>query len=317
MKLRLIIASASTLLFSISTNAQDTQEAIVEEACNCIAKVDLSLERTKRYKEVKTCISSAILMEQMMNTLGTSLAQAVDSLDQGSSSSDKDSTAVDYTDNVIVLDKDYEVIEEDLLRNCDAMQAVMTTDEVTSSVSVSDKKKAKKFYDEGLVFFKKEAYEMAIGKFEKALKKDSQFAFAWDMLGYSYRKLEKYEKAIECYNASIKVDPKGRMPLTNKPIAYALMGDNKNAIKGYEHFISVFPDDAEGYYGVGRIYHLEGDYEKALDNTMKAFLMYQEIKSPYARDAEYNLSLFYNELKEKDALDVFHKMAKKHNITID
>jgi hypothetical protein len=65
------------------------------------------------------------------------------------------------------------------------------------------------------------------------------------------------------------------------------------------------------------MYHNKGDYENALDNTMKAYVLYNEISSPYARDAESNLELFYRELKEKGQLDLFKKIAKKHNITFE
>ena len=36
----------------------------------------------------------------------------------------------------------------------------------------------------------------------------------------------------------------------------------EKAIEAYKEFIKVFPEDPEGYYGIGRIYHLQGNYEK-------------------------------------------------------
>ncbi len=316
--MRILLLVLNIFFLFPSLRAQDTEITdAADEACICISKIDVSTERQKKYAEVKECISSTILMQQMNNSLMGMMEKTKDTLEKIEDLSKVDSMTIEDDNYVIVADKNYEEIEEYLLRNCESMKSVMTTDEVISKTSISDKKKAKKLYDEGLIFFKKESYDMAISKFQKAVKKDRQFAFAWDMLGYSYRKQEKYKKAILCYDKSIAADPKGRMPLMNKPIAYALMGDHENAIKGYEHFIEVFPDDPEGYYGIGRIYHLQGDYENALDTTMKAYLMYNAIKSPYARDAEHNLSLFYKELKAKDQLDLFNKMAEKHNIKIN
>ncbi|MBL4663695.1 MAG: tetratricopeptide repeat protein, partial [Flavobacteriaceae bacterium] len=148
------------------------------------------------------------------------------------------------------------------------------------------------------------------------LKKDRNFAYAYDMVGISYRRMNDYKKALKYYNKSLKLDPKGRMPLLNKPIAYALMEDYQSSIEGYLEFIDVFPDDPEGFYGIGRIYHVLGDYENALDNMMKSYVLYNEIESPYARDAEANLSLFYKELKEKNQLDLFTRLAKKYKIEI-
>ena len=192
----------------------------------------------------------------------------------------------------------------------------MTTENRQSEVSVSDKKSALKLYDEGMDVYRAKDYEGAIAKFKKAIKKDRNFAYAYDMVGISYRRLDDYKNALKYYNKSIKLDPGGRMPLMNIPIAYALMNDYKKSIEGYLRFIEVFPDDPEGFYGIGRIYHLLGDYENAVDNMMKSYVMYNEIESPYARDAESNLSLFYRELKEKGELDLFTRMAKKHKIDI-
>ena len=106
------------------------------------------------------------------------------------------------------------------------------------------------------------------------------------------------------------------MPLMNKPIAYERMGKLDEALEGYQKFMEVFPDDAEGFYGIGRIYHLKGDYENGLDHMMKAYVMYNKEKSPYARDAEANLGIMYRELKQKSQLELFDRMAKKNNIQI-
>jgi cytochrome c-type biogenesis protein CcmH/NrfG len=37
---------------------------------------------------------------------------------------------------------------------------------------------------------------------------DPEFAFAWDNLGISYRRLNNYDKAIDAYSKSIAIDPK-------------------------------------------------------------------------------------------------------------
>lgn len=74
--------------------------------------------------------------------------------------------------------------------------------------------------------------------------------------------------------------------------------------------------DPEGYYGAGRAYFYDEEYEKGLDNIFQAFLIYKKTNSPYVHDAESNISAFYNDLKEKQKLDIFNKVAKKYNIEI-
>ncbi len=306
--------------FSICSNAQDNIETkkITEDACECASKIDISIKQEKRYEQVNQCIEVAITSFQLKSSLLGLTEKTKDTLSKIVDKEKMDTLNIPQeVDIVINPTKDYKTIEENLLQNCPAMKLIMGNSETVNETSLSNKKKAMKFYDEGQAYFRKGQFGNAVVEFNKAVKKDKNFAFAWDMLGYSYRKLENYKKAVECYDKSLKVDPMGKMPLMNKPIAYELMQDIDNAILGYLDFIEKYPKDAEGYYGIGRMYHIKGNYEKALDNTMNAYILYNKVKSPYARDAERNLALFYNELKDQNNLELFNKMAKKYNIEIN
>ncbi|WP_299675249.1 tetratricopeptide repeat protein [uncultured Dokdonia sp.] len=294
-------------------------EVIAQDACDRLSNVSLSLPRKERYKSIKQEITGAIIEAQIMNDLLNSTEKAIDSIKslvEAGNFKNTDSITFPGTQNVVIADKNYEEIEAYLLENCDQMKSLMTNNEESSEVSISDKKKARKYYDDGQAFFQNADYDNAIKSYKKAVRKDKTFAFAWDMLGYSYRKNENYEEAITAYDKSLALDPKGKMPLTNKPIAYALLGNFDKAIEGYLEYIQLFPDDPEGYYGIGRIYRVKEDYENALDATMKAYIMYKEIESPYVRDAEANLSLYYKELKEKNKLEIWNKIAEEYNIQI-
>ena len=307
----ILLLLTTTLLFA----QNDEITVVTESSCNCLSEIDINLEKQKRYEEIKSCITTSIIDYQIKMSLMPSLGLKNDSINK--SFSESDTVSLENVNNIIIADKNFRQIEENLLANCDRMSALMKNEEKENEGSVSDKKKAIKIYNEGLKYFNNQEYDKAIKYFKKALKKDDEFAFAWDMLGYSYRNKNNFSKAIEYYKKSLTIDPYGRMPLMNIPIAYEYLKDYKEAIKTYKDFIKVFPNDPEGLYGIGRIYHLEGDYENALDNTMKAFILYNEINSPYARDAENNINIFYSELKEKNQLDLFKKMAKKYNIKFE
>ncbi len=316
MKKTLLLFFVFSSSFGFSQEDQATFEKITEDACARLSNVSLNLPREERYASIKEEITMSILEQQVLDNMLEGTTKALDSLIQNGDFKKTDTLTLPGKRNVIIVDKDYEKIERYLLKNCDRMKLLMSNDEESSEVSVSDKKKALEYYDEGQVFFQKGAYDDAIKSYKKALRKDKTFAFAWDMLGYSYRKNENYKEAIKAYDKSLALDPKGKMPLTNKPIAYAMLGNLDKAIEGYQDYIALFPEDPEGYYGIGRIYHAKGDYENTLDATMNAYILYKEIQSPYVRDAEANLSLYYGELKEKNKLDIWNKVAKKYNIQI-
>lgn len=290
----------------------DSANEQYDKSCSCIEEIDLGLERNEQFEEVESCIESAISVNQMMSKLQAVLEQSKkDSIaDIG-----KEKEKREY--NVTINNREgYDDLEETLLRNCAAMKRIMTTSNVVSEASLSDKKSARKSYDKGLELYRNKEFIAAKKHFTKATKKDPNFAWAWDMLGITLRNLEDYKNAIVAYERSIALDPMGRMPLMNRPIAYSLNGQNEKAIDTYKTFIEAFPEDPEGYYGIGRIYHLMEDYGEALDNTMQAYWLYKEIKSPYAQDAERNLALIYNDLKDKDRLDIWEIYSEKHNIKV-
>ncbi|WP_222982744.1 tetratricopeptide repeat protein [Flagellimonas meishanensis] len=310
-----------TFFFLVATNviffAQNQIDKVSDDACPCISQISTEIKEKKKYKKIKECISSSILKIQMKNSLIKMTSKTMDTLNKYASEELPDSTLLMEDNYIIVVDKDYKEVEENLLRNCQSMKVLLASHDQKRRNSVSNKKTANEHYDLGQMFFKEGKYAIAIEHYKNAVAVDPKFAFAWDMIGYSYRKLNEYNEAIYYYKKSLEIDSKGKMPLINIAYAYEYNKDYDEAINAMNNYIHIYPNEGEGYYGRGRLYHIKGDYEQALDDTIKAYLMYSEINSPYARDAEYNISLFYNELKEAERLEVFDKIAKRYNLQID
>lgn len=291
-------------------------EKISDRACECIDEIELGTEKKEINDNINSCITEAIVSNQVQNNLIGQLTKALEDID--ASKKGTDSLVVTSDKGVVIsANKDYAKIEEYLLRNCQSLKVLISSDNTRHENSMSNHDKALEFYNDGVDYFRNGNYKKALPKFKKAVKFDKEFAFAWDNLGVCQRKLGRYKEAINSYNESLKLDPLGRVPLMNIPVAYELLKDYDNAILAYERFSDLYPDDAEDYYGIGRMYHMKGNYKDALDSMFKAYLKYKEMKSPYVQDAERNISIFYNEMKEKGMLDVFNELAKKHNITIN
>ena len=53
-----------------------------------------------------------------------------------------------------------------------------------------------------------ERYEEALAKLEKVITSDEDNADAWNLVGFSYRKLERYEPAMEGYARALAIDPR-------------------------------------------------------------------------------------------------------------
>ncbi len=305
-------------LISTAQEVTEKTKQLSKEACECIDKIDINAEKEQKSKEISECISSAITADQIQSQLEGVLEKTKDTLSKIENFSKIDSLSIEGKDlNIVISDEGYEEIESYLYDNCPKMKHIYFTDNKEYENSYSNRKKAKKFYEEGQVAFQKQEYTRAVVLFNKAVNKDKNFAFAWDNLGYSYRKLDNYKKAIECYKKSLELDPKGKMPLMNIAVAYQLNNDLEGAKNAYKNYKNIYPDDVEAFYGLGRIYSFQKNYEPALENLFQAYLMYTEMKSPYNIDAQKNIAIIYQELEKENNLDLFFKVAKKYNIQIE
>ena len=312
---RLLFTMTFFVLIEVFSQSDKEQMIkVAKESCGCIGEISTAIKEKKKYKKIKDCINSANIRVQFLDGLGIK------------SSSDSTGIVILQVDSVLLtedrdvkidIDRNYREIEEHLLRDCESMKTLMASRDQTNRKSFSRKKSAKEHYDTGQHFFSQGRYTIAIEHYKNAVAEDEKFAFAWDMLGYSYRKLGDYDSAIQYYTKSLEIDPKGKMPLINMAYAYEYKEDFESAIQVMDDYINLYPNEGEGYYGRGRLFHKLGDYPNALEDTMKSYLMYNEVNSPYARDAEYNLVLFRDELKEKNQLGLFCETAKKYNIKIN
>ena len=61
---------------------------------------------------------------------------------------------------------------------------------------------------EARTLISEERYEEALVALEEAVAADSDDADAWNLVGFSYRKLERYEPALEGYARALAIDPR-------------------------------------------------------------------------------------------------------------
>ncbi|BAO54752.1 tetratricopeptide repeat protein [Nonlabens marinus] len=295
------------ILIGYCCQAQDeVTKSPAEEACECIAKIDINENKKDQNEQVEECIKDAIMAQQISTKLFGALEKS------------KDTTRTEKDINITInASEGYEKIERELIDNCKALNILLNNAKPSSTNSYSDNEKAMEYYNQGYQVYNAGDFKKAVELYGKAVKEDEYFAFAWDMLGVSHRRLDNYKEAINAYRKSLKIDPYGKMPLQNLPIAYRLEKDYKKAIKAYEEYIERYPEDPEGYFGLSQCGLLTKNYELAANNIFPAYKMYAEVNSPYKQDAEAVLSAVYKGMKENDNLERFREIAAKHEITLN
>lgn len=211
----------------------------------------------------------------------------------------------------------YSNIENFLVKNCQSLKDLTFSANENLDHARSKNVLAQLAYDDGMDYIQENNFEQGIEKFKKATSFDDQFVYAWDNLGVCYRKTNQLDMAIAAYKKSLDIFPNGKLALINSAIAYNLKKEPLEASKYYERYIEAYPNDAEGYYGLGLINYTEGDLENGLDHLVHAFVLYSQQKSPYRSDAAGKISYMYNDLKKQDKLPIFEKVVNKYDLKIN
>ena len=293
------------LLNQIFPNDNGFLNTAAENSCKCIAKIKI---KNKSQEEISQSVSKCIQKESDTYSL---MVQMMASLKNDSGKGKN----IIYAGDGKTHDKYYFEIERRLRDSCSALNFIIGAENKESENSMSSDKKALAYYKKGQTAMDAEIWDDAISYFRKALNEDPGFSFGWDNLGVCLRKNGNTLEAIEAYSRSLEIDPKGETALQNLPVAYAILKDYDKAIEGYQKLIKVYPDNPEGYYGVGKTY-LDGknDAEKALDYMCKAYVIYLKMGSPYRTDSESIISGIYSLMKKDGKKEIFEKILKENNI---
>ncbi|MGC4104447.1 tetratricopeptide repeat protein [Ferruginibacter sp.] len=296
---------AKKLMRQIKMDTTKFLSATGDMACKCIDSISLTNKSSKEISnEIFKCIDKNVGSYQLALKLYHSM------VDEG-------------TNNTLTLNVDkesneyqqyYFEIERWLTDSCPSIKRAAASDNKESEASTSSDKKARDLYNKGVKEMNDENYKDALPWFEKAVKQDEHFAFAWDNVGICRRKLGDLDGALEAYQKSLQLDPKGRLPLQNIPVVYEFQKKYDKALEAYQQLSAAYPDDPEAYYGSGRMYELKGDIEKALDYMCKAYNAYIAVNSPYRTDAENNISIYYRKMKDQGKEERFYAILKDNKI---
>jgi tetratricopeptide (TPR) repeat protein len=279
-------------------------------ACNSIKKLDL---KDKSYNIVNEAINDCIYKEVSFYRLTNILIEK----DSFLLFMNDTTFRVDHILNAKIEENEfldyYFEIKSYLLENCVSMRLNLYSNEEHHEHSLSKKKKALKWYYKAIELKNANKYDESIVLLKKVLKKDSIFAFAWDMLGLNYRKIGEFDKSIEAYEKSISIDPKGKFPWQNMAIAYEYKKDYIGAIICYKKLGELDIINPEVFYGIGRItaFYMN-DNENALENICIALSLYNEANSPEKKDAMYIIGYIHDEMKKEGKEAEYDKILLKH-----
>lgn len=315
-----VVLTSICLGASAQENKKPSTEAMLknlsEKACSCIDSINIyDKSNAEVAKEINKCINKQVAPYQLASKL-VEASELTAKTENEKDKKKKISINVNNNVNSEEFKKYYYELERELMSNCNSLKEKIASNEKQSQKSFSSNAKATEYYSKGLEATKNKDYAKAVEYFEKAVKEDPEFAFAWDNLGVNYRRLDNYDKAIEAYNKSLSVDPYGLMPLQNIAVAYQYKKEYQKAIEAYQRLAQLDEKNPEVYYGIGNVYAMcMNENEKGLEHICKAYLLYIEQKSPYRSDAEKLIGYIYSEMKKEGKEKQFQKILKAYNIS--
>ena len=117
-----------------------------------------------------------------------------------------------------------------------------------AAVPVSDRLKAQRANDQGLLLYKEKQYAQAEAQFTEALKLRPNFALAANNLGFVFYRQEKYAEAARWFENAVKMDPSRAIAYMNLGDAYFRSGDKDKAKAAYKTYLELTPNGSGAGY---------------------------------------------------------------------
>jgi len=200
---------------------------------------------------------------------------------------------------------------------CYNVRSVLIVEKKKQFYRLSPNSEANEHYLNGKEYMAKGDYSNSINHFQKAIKLDNRFVYAYDHLAISYQMQENHKKAIKYSRKSLTIFPEGNVALLNIAVSSSFFNIYENCLKYYNDLIFLYQDNPEGYFGFGKTQFVLSNYESALENVFIAHKMYTDSNSDYLKESEKLISIMHSEIKNKGKINLFLEKAKKYNITID
>ena len=113
-------------------------------------------------------------------------------------------------------------------------------------------------------------YEAAITHYDRAIRLEPGFAYAYFAQGWAKFLLGTYEAAIAHYDTGLRLQPNFAYPYNNRGTAKSALRQHQAAIMDFDQAIQLGPDFAEPYYNRGREKVMLGNYRSALADLSEA-----------------------------------------------
>jgi len=148
------------------------------------------------------------------------------------------------------------------------LEDLATLSELAQSLSQIDKYRPETLSVAGNYYALNQKHEEAIEQFSMALRFDSQFTFAWTLIGHEYVEIENITAATAAYTKAYEANPRDFRALYGLGRAYEISKMPYHAILFYKNAVTMNPFDSRLWMALGECY-------EELSETGNAIKCYQ------------------------------------------
>jgi tetratricopeptide (TPR) repeat protein len=152
--------------------------------------------------------------------------------------------------------------------------------------SQTDDRKAYEYFNNGVVEISKKNYQLAIGYFDDALKRDSGFLQAYENRGVAKYYLKEYRDAIDDFDRALRINPDDYNTLGRRGWSKYHLNDLRGAI-------SDFTKALEGVKDKGQYFNIRGESEYRLHDYDKAINDFNRVIRYWYKDRDQRSNAFY------------------------
>jgi tetratricopeptide (TPR) repeat protein len=137
----------------------------------------------------------------------------------------------------------------------------------------------------GTNYFGRQEYEKAIAEFRRATEIASDFAPAYNIVGYAYRTVGRYDEAEKAFKKYIQLIPDDPNPYDSYAELLMKMGRFDESIAQYRKALEVNPQFSPSYTGIATNLMFQGQYDASRAEAKK---LYQKARN----DGDKRASMF-------------------------
>lgn len=168
----------------------------------------------------------------------------------------------------------------------------------------------------GLFYYNNKDYHTALRHFTKAAELDTNYAPAFNMIGYAQSKLRNYDEAGKAFQSYIQLTPDSPNGYDSYAELLLQKGDYDNSIAQYKKALEYNPHFSFSLVGMGNNYVFKGDYDLARKYFQD---YYNHAPMPNERYDALNLQAisYIYEGKVEDAMATFDRYLDLANVEND